>query len=121
MLFEKGWKQLLEDEGLTSFHMTDFMRNDWCPEQRQNLLNKLTALLYIRTRKHSSETVIMDACRQVTKSTHWRKFLVLHTPLSEIICARNFDVGKWNMEERTPSSQWFLTTDPSIKVISSTP
>jgi hypothetical protein len=46
--FEREWKQLLESEGLVSFHMTDFMRNDWSVERKQRLLNRLTALLSAR-------------------------------------------------------------------------
>lgn len=67
LLLDRDWKQLLESEGLVTFHMTDFMRNDWADERKQHLINRLTALLYIRTRKHFSETVLMDAYRVVNE------------------------------------------------------
>ena len=67
LLFERDWEDLLRSEGLTALHMTDFMRNDWDKERKQYLLNRLTALLYIRTSKHFSETVLMDAYRTVNE------------------------------------------------------
>jgi hypothetical protein len=68
LLFEREWHEILDREGMESFHMTDFEKSKvWPPHKKEAVLRRLIDTIRVRTVKSISSGVFMSDYRQINE------------------------------------------------------
>lgn len=94
--FDKAWKEALADEGLTHFHMKDFVHSKkefeaWKGDEgrRRGFIERLIKIIRKNTRKSFSTAVILEAYREINSKYLFQEYF--GTPYA--FCSRMCIVG----------------------------
>jgi hypothetical protein len=100
LLFEREWKEILEREGMESFHMTDFEKSKvWPQHKKDDILRKLVITIQLRTRRSFSQTVMINDYREINDAYAFEECVGTPFALAGRTIAKNINSWKRNYME----------------------
>jgi hypothetical protein len=100
LLFEREWQEILDREGMESFHMTDFEKSTVWPQHKKDaILRRLVSTIKIRTIKSISQGVLMKDYKQINEIRALEETVGAPYALAGRTVAKSLNVWKENFAQ----------------------
>ena len=114
LLFERDWRDILDKEGIASFHMTDFEKSrQWPHGRKDNILIRLVEIIRTRTIKSISQAVLMNDYRRINEK--WAFEETVGTPYALVGRTVAKSLNDWKKDFAKPQDKLLVFFEDGTK------